>query len=214
MNQLKTASIVQGLFGGYSGLTFAQLAKPQYQTPTSIAVYDQVANQLIMGTGGTPTTPLLIDQGAGGTLDGTTGSKPGIGPGDGVMIAGDVRTLAREYCSRGHRAVQPVHKPGPHRDHAGVDRQRLRVALDALPRAAGTERLLQHRPGQLARPDPGPGLTATAPSRRTGALPPTGLPAGPAGLTGRQGRWPPGSRSRHLGIKSGISGLSPLTRIR
>ena len=40
-----------------------------------------------MGTRGTPTTPLLIDQGADGTLDGTVNDQPGIGPGDGVMIA-------------------------------------------------------------------------------------------------------------------------------
>ncbi len=100
-SNLQNASIVQGLFGGYSGLTFSQLTKPQYQVPESIPVYDRLANQLIMGTGGTPTTPLLIDQGANGTLDGTPNAQPGIGPGDGVMIAGDVRTLAREYCSRG-----------------------------------------------------------------------------------------------------------------
>ena len=54
-----------------------------------------------MGTGGTPTVPLLIAQGAGGELEGTSGDKPGIGKGDGVMIAGDVRTLARKYCHRG-----------------------------------------------------------------------------------------------------------------
>lgn len=99
--QLQHASIAQGLFGGYSGLTFARLVKPQYANPQSIPVFDELANRLIMGTGGTPTTPLLIDQGANGTLDGTNNAQPGIGPGDGVMIAGDVRSLAREYCARG-----------------------------------------------------------------------------------------------------------------
>jgi hypothetical protein len=100
-DQMQSASIIQGLFGGYSGLTFAQLTQPQYQDPDSIPVFVQVANQLIMGTGGTPTTPIQIDQGADGSLDGTANDQPGIGAGDGVMIAGDVRTLAREYCSRG-----------------------------------------------------------------------------------------------------------------
>jgi Secretory lipase len=99
-NTLQNASIIQTL-GAYPGLSFTQLAKPQYQTPESIPVYAQVVNQLIMGTGGTPTAPLFIGQGAGGELEGTLGNKPGIGQGDGVMIAGDVRTLAREYCSRG-----------------------------------------------------------------------------------------------------------------
>ena len=54
-----------------------------------------------MGTGGTPTIPLFIGQGAKGELEGTPGDKKGIGAGDGVMIAGDVRTLARDYCAAG-----------------------------------------------------------------------------------------------------------------
>lgn len=89
-----------------SGLTWAQLAKPEYATPESIGVYVKTANKLIMGREGTPTIPLLIGQGNGGEeFEGTPGDKPGIGPGDGVMIAGDVRTLARQYCGDG----VPVH---------------------------------------------------------------------------------------------------------
>jgi hypothetical protein len=99
-NKLQKASIAEVL-GQYPGLTWAQMAKPEYQTPESVPLYVEVVNQLIMGTGGTPTTPLLISQGANGELEGTPGNKPGIGRGDGVMIAGDVRTLAREYCARG-----------------------------------------------------------------------------------------------------------------
>lgn len=99
-NKLQKTSIAEVL-GQYPGLTWAQMAKPEYQTPESVPLYVQVVNQLIMGTGGTPTTPLLISQGANGELEGTPGNKPGIGKGDGVMIAGDVRTLAREYCARG-----------------------------------------------------------------------------------------------------------------
>jgi hypothetical protein len=98
--KLQKASIVQVL-GKYPGLTWERLAKPAYQSPESIPIYDEVANQLIMGTGGTPTVPLLIAQGAGGEREGTSGDQPGIGPGDGVMITGDVRSLAREYCERG-----------------------------------------------------------------------------------------------------------------
>jgi hypothetical protein len=44
---------------------------------------------------------LFIGQGAGGEWELTPGNKPGIGAGDGVMIAGDVRTLARNYHDRG-----------------------------------------------------------------------------------------------------------------
>lgn len=99
-DKLQHASIAEVL-GAYPGLTWAQLAKPQYPTPESVPVYVQAANQLIMGSRGTPTSPLFIGQGAGGELEGTPGDKPGIGRGDGVMITGDVRSLAREYCNRG-----------------------------------------------------------------------------------------------------------------
>jgi hypothetical protein len=99
-NKLQAASIVEVL-GAYPGLTWAQLTKPRYPTPESIPSFVQFANQLIMGSRGTPTIPLFIGQGAGGEVEGTPGNKPGIGRGDGVMIAGDVRTLAREYCGRG-----------------------------------------------------------------------------------------------------------------
>lgn len=101
LNQrLQKASIINVL-GQYPGLTWSSIAKPEYQTPEQIPVFVTLANDLIMGTGGTPSAPLLIRQGAGGELEGTAGNKPGIGRGDGVMIAGDVRTLAREYCARG-----------------------------------------------------------------------------------------------------------------
>jgi hypothetical protein len=99
-NKLQRASIGEVL-GEYPGLTWAQLAKPEYPTPDSVPVYVEVSNQLIMGSRGTPSMPMFIGQGNGGELEGTSGNKEGIGPGDGVMIAGDVRSLAREYCSRG-----------------------------------------------------------------------------------------------------------------
>jgi hypothetical protein len=100
--KLQRASIFEVL-GAYPGLTWSELASPAYPTPESVPVYVQLANQLIMGSRGTPTAPLFIGQGAGGELEGTPGDKPGIGPGDGVMIAGDVRSLAREYCERGDK---------------------------------------------------------------------------------------------------------------
>jgi hypothetical protein len=63
-------------------------------------VFVNISNQLIMGSRGTPTVPLLIGQGAYGVLEGTQPS-PTFGTGDGVMVTGDVRALAREYCARG-----------------------------------------------------------------------------------------------------------------
>ena len=99
-NELQTRSIVDVL-GRYRGLTWQKLIIPAYPTPESLPLYVTHANKLIMGTGGTPTIPLFIGQGANGLLEGTPGDKAGIGAGDGVMIAGDVRTLARGYCAKG-----------------------------------------------------------------------------------------------------------------
>jgi hypothetical protein len=85
----------------YWRLKWTDLVIAEFPTPESLRLFVEVANHLIMGTGGTPTIPLFIGQGANGLPEGTPGNKPGIGRGDGVMIAGDVRTLAREYCARG-----------------------------------------------------------------------------------------------------------------
>ncbi len=98
--QLQDASIADVL-GHYPGLTWKQIAKPAYPTPESVPVYVRSANQLIMGTGGTPNAPLFIGQGTRGELEGTQTGPAGIGEGDGVMVAGDVRSLARKYCGRG-----------------------------------------------------------------------------------------------------------------
>jgi hypothetical protein len=92
---------IANVLGEYPGLTFAQLVKPQYANPDSIAVLVDTANKLDMGTAASPTVPMLIGQGADGLLEGTSGDKAGIGAGDGVMIAGDVRTLARQFCASG-----------------------------------------------------------------------------------------------------------------
>jgi hypothetical protein len=98
--KLDKASIINVL-GQYPGLKWSDFVKPEYARPESILDYVTNANKLIMGTGGTPKIPMFIGQGTGGELEGTPGDKPGIGKGDGVMIAGDVRSLARKYCSKG-----------------------------------------------------------------------------------------------------------------
>lgn len=98
--RLQRAGIVEAL-ASYSGVTWAKLAKPEYSVPESVPVYVEAANKLIMGTYGTPTVPMFIGQGAKGELEGTKGNRPGIGKGDGVMVAGDVRSLARKFCERG-----------------------------------------------------------------------------------------------------------------
>ncbi len=149
--ELEKASITEAL-GRYPGLTWAQLAKPQYSTPESVPAYVEVADRLIMGTGGTPNVPLLIAQGSRGELEGTAGDKPGIGEGDGVMIAGDVRTLAREYCQRGI-AVQYDQVP---LDHIGTAAPWIAAAMPWLSArfagAAAPQNCAQIAPGNPLTP--------------------------------------------------------------
>lgn len=99
-NKLRYASIADVL-GQYPGVTWARLAKPEYGVPEDVPIYVETVNKLIMGSYGTPTHPLYIGQGANGRAEGTRPGPEGIGGGDGVMVAGDVRALARQYCDQG-----------------------------------------------------------------------------------------------------------------
>lgn len=95
--QLERASIIDIL--RFPGVTWKSLAKPQYAKPEMVPEFVRSVNQLILGKG-TPAIPLMIYQGAGGVAEGTPVNKQ-YGAGDGVMVAGDVRELARTYCGRG-----------------------------------------------------------------------------------------------------------------
>ncbi|MCB1299354.1 MAG: hypothetical protein KDB08_10290, partial [Microthrixaceae bacterium] len=98
---LNNASILDGLFRNIGGVRWNDLVASQYATPDDIPELQGNLDQLVMGVAGTPTIPLQIAQGTAGETEGTTGNLPGIGPGDGIAVAGDVRTLARSYCDRG-----------------------------------------------------------------------------------------------------------------
>ena len=160
LHDLQTASIVNVL-GRYAGLKWADLVRPEYPTPESIPLYARLANKLIMGAGGTPTTPLFIGQGAHGELEGTPGNKPGIGAGDGVMIAGDVRTLARGYCAKGTKVHYEQYDALSHITSIGIwlrnaivwIRQRF-IGLPAL------QNCLSIAPGNPLEPIPVPSTTA------------------------------------------------------
>lgn len=105
------ASITQAL-GAQPGLTWQKIALPAYSNPNKVPIYVSTINKLIMSTAGTPSAPLFIGQGNGGFLEGTSPSAT-YGAGDGVMIAADVRTLARTYCARRVR-TQYVEYPLSH----------------------------------------------------------------------------------------------------
>lgn len=98
-DKMQKASIAYVL-GQYTKVTWKDLVKPEYQDRTKIKEYVEAVNKVIMGTGGTPEIPLQIGQGTGGIFELTPASAQ-WGKGDGVMLAGDVRTLARQYCAKG-----------------------------------------------------------------------------------------------------------------
>ncbi|MFJ7067942.1 lipase family protein [Streptomyces sp. NPDC101115] len=102
--KLEHGSIVDAL-GRYPGLTWKKMAKPEYADPNSVPEFVAAVNKVNLGSAPTPTVPGLIAQGNAGVLEGTFGSPPGIGTGDGVMVAGDVRALARQYCATGNPAI-------------------------------------------------------------------------------------------------------------
>ncbi|HET9168378.1 MAG TPA: lipase family protein [Actinospica sp.] len=103
-NRMQQASIINAL-GQYPGLTWQQLAKPQYSNPDSVPAFVDAVNKVNLGSAPTPTIPGYIAQGDGGVLEGTLGDPAGIGTGDGVMVAGDVRALANQYCATGDTAI-------------------------------------------------------------------------------------------------------------
>lgn len=81
---------INGFLSSHPGLTYQQLLKPQYRNIFAIKPIVDIINNLIMGSvAGHPVGPLYMEN---GNADGT---------GDDVMIAGDVRALAREYCAQG-----------------------------------------------------------------------------------------------------------------
>ncbi|MFJ5880759.1 lipase family protein [Kitasatospora cineracea] len=102
---MQDASIVNAL-GQYPGLTWQKLAKPAYADPNSIPEYLDAVNKVNLGSAATPTVPGYLAQGNGGVLEGTFSNLSGIGTGDGVMVAGDVRALARQYCATGNGSIK------------------------------------------------------------------------------------------------------------
>ncbi|WP_290050172.1 lipase family protein [Amycolatopsis solani] len=107
LDELDHASIISAL-GRYPGLTWQKIAKPEYANPNSVPPFVAAVNKVNLGSAPTPSVPGFIAQGNAGFLEGTTSNLPGIGTGDGVMVAGDVRALARQYCATGNDSIKYV----------------------------------------------------------------------------------------------------------
>ncbi|RZS40918.1 secretory lipase [Herbihabitans rhizosphaerae] len=102
LDKLRNASIADAL-GRYPGLTWQKLVKPEFADPNSVPPFLAAVNKLNIGSAPTPTIPGFIAQGGNGALEGTFAK---LGTGDGVMVAGDVRTLARQYCATGNKSIK------------------------------------------------------------------------------------------------------------
>ncbi|KQB87396.1 lipase family protein [Corynebacterium lowii] len=115
VNRVEKAAITE-VHGTAPGLTWESLMKPEYANPRSIPGLGEVLDKVNMHLGPNPTVPFYYATGTAGDIVGTPGNKPGIGPGDGVMIAGDSKVLADKYCEGG-AAVQYEELP---LDHMGT----------------------------------------------------------------------------------------------
>lgn len=100
LEDVRELSIIEAL-GRYPSMRWSDIVRPEYPTPQDAPDLMDVIRKVNMGNGPAPTVPMFIFEGAGGTLEGTPPGGPGVGPGDGVMVAGDVRTLVRDYCAAG-----------------------------------------------------------------------------------------------------------------
>ncbi|WP_020661592.1 lipase family protein [Amycolatopsis benzoatilytica] len=103
--ETENASIVDAL-GHYPGLTWQKLVKPEYADPDSVPPFVDAVNKVNIGSAPTPSVPGFIAQANNGALEGTVSNVAGIGSGDGVMVAGDVRALAKQYCATGNTSIQ------------------------------------------------------------------------------------------------------------
>lgn len=84
----------------YDHLRWEEMILPEYPDPASIPEVQAMLDDTNMGLRPTPDFPQLLVQ-AGGGAEEDTPPHPELGDGDGVMLLGDARTLARQYCADG-----------------------------------------------------------------------------------------------------------------
>ncbi|WP_297006075.1 lipase family protein [uncultured Corynebacterium sp.] len=96
---MRDLSIVESM-ARYPGLHWSDIAKPEYPTPQDAPEIKAIIDDINMGNWDAPHVPMFVFQGAAGWIEGTPAS-PTWGPGDGIMVAGDVRTIVRRYCAAG-----------------------------------------------------------------------------------------------------------------
>lgn len=83
----------------WGGVTWADMAKPEYHDWRSVPPLVAALNKMNLGLGANPTVPMQLVQGTGGYWE-LSFSTP-HGAGDGVMLATDARALAQKWCAAG-----------------------------------------------------------------------------------------------------------------
>lgn len=84
----------------YDHLRWEEIILPEYPYPDSIPEVRHLLDDTNMGLRDTPLYPQLLVQAGGGEAENTP-PHPVLGDGDGVMLLGDTRSLARKYCDDG-----------------------------------------------------------------------------------------------------------------
>jgi hypothetical protein len=84
----------------YDHLRWEELVRPEYPEPASIPEVKALLDDTNMGLRPTPAFPQLLVQAGGGEAE-KTPPHPTLGDGDGVMLLGDTRALAAQYCADG-----------------------------------------------------------------------------------------------------------------
>ncbi|AEI10443.1 secretory lipase [Corynebacterium resistens DSM 45100] len=113
MTKLRNASLFE-VHAQFGGITYESMFKPEYKDPRSVPGLVDVLNKVNMNLAPNPKMPFMIGQTNGGFVDGTMPGPRGIGKGDGVMVTGDVRSIAHKYCSAGNRVLYREYELLPH----------------------------------------------------------------------------------------------------
>lgn len=86
--------------GRYEHLRWEEMILPEYPDPDAVPEIRDLLDDADMTLRDTPPYPQLLVQAGGGAVEGTP-PHPELGDGDGVMLLGDTRLLARQYCRDG-----------------------------------------------------------------------------------------------------------------
>lgn len=98
----------------YAHLRWEELFRAEYPTPDDVPPVRRVLDDTNLGLVDSPSYPQYIAQAGGGAEQQGTPVHPTLGDGDGVMLLGDSRALARQYCEAGTRVTYEEYGPIGH----------------------------------------------------------------------------------------------------